>query len=410
VHPLPELLDAFGAGVYLLFGAIHLDLWLRRRERRGHLWLACAAGFALAVDLTGLALRRSEGQVAPWLAAANLLAVAGATICLFELVAWLGSRAAHRGARLLEAGAAVLALVAGLWEPRLLGAALLACGALLVWAMVRAFRATLAGDPESGIVAGALVFLTACLLLDVAMELRWISARPGLPVLGFTVLFLASARSLNDRAGREQQELEGLRRELERRVEERTLALTEASERLAEASRTDELTGLPNRRGFLEASEGALARARRSRLPLSLAIADVDHFKRVNDTWGHAAGDAVLRGVAATIRSSLRAQDLVARWGGEEFILLLPDTPAAGALHVAGSIRVAVAARGVEHGGLEIRVRISFGVAEHRPGDELDATLARADAALYRAKQEGRDRVVGAEAELAPLPSAPAGS
>ena len=110
------------------------------------------------------------------------------------------------------------------------------------------------------------------------------------------------------------------------------------------------------------------------------------------------------------IRSSLRAQDLVARWGGEEFILLLPDTPAAGALHVAGSIRVAVAARGVEHGGLEIRVRISFGVAEHRPGDELDATLARADAALYRAKQEGRDRVVGAELDLAPLPSAPAGS
>jgi diguanylate cyclase (GGDEF)-like protein len=410
VHPLPELFDAFGAGVYLLFGAIHLDLWLRRRERRGHLWLACAAACALAVDLTGLVLRRGGGEVASWIAATNLAAVAGATICLFELVAWLGARPAHRRARLLEAAALVLALVSGLWVPRLTGVALLACGAILVWAMVRAFRAALAGDPDSGAVAGALVFLTACLLADVAMELKWLPARAGLPIVGFTVLFLASARSLNDRADREHKELEGLRQELERRVEERTLALTEASERLAEASRTDELTGLPNRRGFLEASEGALARARRSRLPLSLAIADIDHFKRVNDTWGHAAGDAVLREVAATIRASLRAQDLVARWGGEEFILLLPDTPAAGAVHVAGSIRVAVAARGVEHGGIEIRVRVSFGVAEHRQGDDLDSTLARADAALYRAKQEGRDRVVGAGLDPAQLPSAPAGA
>lgn len=394
--PLPqELFDAFAAGVYLLFGLVHADLWWRRRERRGHLWLAGACGFALLVDLTGMASRHVVPEPPSLLDAANLLGVGGATVCLLELALSLERRRAGRLTRGIEAGVLVLAPAAGLTlEPALLHPALLLCALLLAQALLRAVRAARAGRRGAGTVARGFVFLALCLLADVAMELGWIPRREGLPAVGFIVLFLASAKALADRQDQEQQELAELRIDLERRVEERTLALQEANERLAAASRTDALTGLPNRRGFVEAGEAELERFRRSGRPFSIVLADIDHFKSVNDRFGHATGDEALRAVAEAIRRNLRAQDVVARWGGEEFIFLLPETGEAGATRAADFVREQVAASPIELAGEPLPLTLSAGVAEHRAERTLDATLAAADRALYRAKEAGRNRVM----------------
>ena len=362
--PLIELWDAFGAGVYLLFGVIHLDLWLRRKERLGHLWLAGASFSALVVDVTGMAIRRLEPPPVPWMDVLNTLGVGAATVFLFELVSFLGHRPTTRVARFLQAAILLLAPVVTLFLPSLVGAIYAGCFSLLIWAMAKAFLAARQGVRDSGMVAKGFIVLTACLMADLLKELGVVPLPSGLPILGFIVLFLASARSLNDRFGREE-----------------------------EASRTDSLTGLWNRRGFLEASDGALVRSRRSGKPVSIALGDLDHFKEVNDRYGHAAGDEVLKTVAAAIRASLRGQDMAARWGGEEFILLLPDTPKEGALHVAESIRRAIASLPMEYDGHAIGITASLGVAEHWTGRNLEETIAHADAALYRAKEEGRNRV-----------------
>jgi diguanylate cyclase (GGDEF)-like protein len=272
--------------------------------------------------------------------------------------------------------------------------ALLACGLVLLGAMVRAFGTGGAGDPDSRLVARGILVLILCLLADLAMTIGWLPHIPAIALAGFVALFLASARSLSNRFDRDFRELGGLRRELERRIEERTLELQAANARLAEASRTDALTGLLNRRGFLEMGESEIERSRRSRRPFCIVMADADHFKRVNDLHGHAAGDVALQRLANLLRTSLRGQDLVARWGGEEFVLLLPETDTHGATQVAESIRRSIALEPLQLGDAALPVTLSFGVAEHRLERGLEATIAHADAALYRAKAEGRDRVV----------------
>ncbi len=390
---LAELIDAFGAGLYLLFGAVHLDLWLRRRDRSGYLWLAAASACALGVDLTGFVMRREGEATGALLASVNQLAVAGATICVYELVVSLGRRPTGALARLLQIvtfATAPLPALAGMPLPY----ALLPCGLLLLAALSRALRTGREGDPDSRLIAHGLLGLIVCLLTDLAMAVGWLPQVPALALAGFVVLFLASARSLSNRFDRDFRELGELRRELERRIEERTLELREANHRLEEVSRTDSLTGLLNRRGFLEKGEAEIERSRRSRKPFSVVMVDADHFKRINDLHGHAAGDLALQWIGELLRRSLRAQDLVARWGGEEFVLLLPETDTHGATLVAESIRRKVAEDPPAGGGLDLRLTLSLGVAEHRPERGLEATLAHADAALYRAKAEGRDRVV----------------
>lgn len=390
-----ELFDAFAAGVYVLFGLVHADLWQRRRERLGHLWLAGACGSALMVDLSGMALRRVPPTPPSLLSALNLLGVGLATLCLVELAVSLGPRRAGRAIRALQAGMVVLSPAAGATlEPFLLIPSLLGCGLLVAFAMVRAFAAARDGRRGASTVARGFVFLSLCLLADLAMQLGWLPSRGGLPAVGFIVLFLASAKALADRQDHEHRELVALRGDLERRVEERTLALQEANARLAVASRTDALTGLPNRRGFVEASEAELERFRRSGRPFTIVLADVDHFKAVNDRFGHATGDEVLRSAAAAIRANLRAQDVVARWGGEEFILLLPETAEAGGVRAAEFVREQVAASPIALAAGPLRLTLSFGVSEHRAERNLDATLAAADRALYRAKEGGRNRVL----------------
>jgi diguanylate cyclase (GGDEF)-like protein len=173
-------------------------------------------------------------------------------------------------------------------------------------------------------------------------------------------------------------------------LEAKNAKLQRQSAQLEELATTDALTGLWNRRKFNELVAGEVARAYRYSQPVSLGLLDVDHFKRVNDTYGHDVGDAVLRELADVVRGQVRSVDVVARWGGEEFVVLSPGIPVAGCAELAERIRAAAAGHMFPAVG---RVTVSVGVTEYTHGDTPDSLFARADKALYAAKDGGRDRV-----------------
>ncbi len=168
---------------------------------------------------------------------------------------------------------------------------------------------------------------------------------------------------------------------------------------LAELSVTDTLTGARSRAEFLQLAETAAARARASGTPLTLLYLDIDHFKRLNDGHGHAAGDAVLRNMSDVLREALRASDVLGRLGGEEFCVLLPDQGEDKALKLADRLRLLLAAVPRPDGQLTV----SVGVAGMREGEAVLETLHRADLAMLRAKQAGRDTVRVAEAFAKPV-------
>lgn len=168
----------------------------------------------------------------------------------------------------------------------------------------------------------------------------------------------------------------------------------EAHEALRRSVSCDHLTGLANRRAFFDRAARELQRCTRSGQPLSLVLVDADHFKSINDAHGHAAGDAVLRHLAAGLSACFRGGDLLARLGGEEFVALLPGATADDAASVAQRLCRHLATQTVTVDGRAIGCTVSAGIAEAGPGaSDLDALLARADAAMYAAKAEGRNRV-----------------
>ena len=178
-------------------------------------------------------------------------------------------------------------------------------------------------------------------------------------------------------------------------------------QQLMREARTDALTGLLNRRALEEFAQLELKRGDRFATPLSAILCDIDHFKSINDRDGHAAGDRVIRAVGERLRAELRETDAFGRWGGEEFIAILPDTPAAAAQVLAERMRAAIEAGPVGDGGP--RVTVSLGVAQRAPGGEWDLLVKAADEALYRAKAQGRNRVVVAPPAAAqPLAGGPA--
>ena len=167
---------------------------------------------------------------------------------------------------------------------------------------------------------------------------------------------------------------------------------------LDSSARTDQLTSLPNRRHLDEVLSAAVSAADRHGLPVSVLVIDLDHFKRVNDTYGHTTGDHVLRHVAALLEAAVRTEDMVGRWGGEEFLAVLPHTDEAGAALIAERIReiVGTSPYANEAGDRVITTTLSVGCATTVPGGDKDELIHRADQALYAAKSAGRNIVLSA--------------
>jgi len=190
---------------------------------------------------------------------------------------------------------------------------------------------------------------------------------------------LDSMSHLNNELSRMSRELSKKNRELER-----------ANERITQLARTDSLTGLANRGYFLERFQETLSLTERQGLELTVLLADLDHFKRINDTYGHDVGDEVLQAFGSVLARNCRTEDLPARYGGEEIILLLPNTSAAGAVALYERLREELIHSDLLPGS--DYVTFSAGIAEYREGESQASLLKKADDALYMAKEQGRDR------------------
>jgi len=173
--------------------------------------------------------------------------------------------------------------------------------------------------------------------------------------------------------------------------------LRAALARVDEMARADALTGLLNRRAMSELLDAEATRVERHGRPFAVLVADLDDFKGINDAYGHPVGDHALRCVASRLLGAVRAQDQVARWGGEEFLLLLPETDLDTGTSVAGRLREAMAASTLQIDALDIRATATFGVAVFEQGDTVFDTIRNADRALYAGKEAGKDRVVRGE-------------
>ena len=176
----------------------------------------------------------------------------------------------------------------------------------------------------------------------------------------------------------------------------RSFELKAAYKRIEELAELDELTGSFNRRCIMRMLDDEIARAHRSKTPCSIALIDLDWFKRINDAYGHPTGDEVLRTFAITVFANIRNIDRFGRYGGEEFLLVLPDTPDDGAARILDRLRAIIADLDWSAFSPGMRVTISAGVATLNPNETPDTFLARADSALYAAKARGRNRIASA--------------
>jgi len=200
-----------------------------------------------------------------------------------------------------------------------------------------------------------------------------------------TVQMRSAMSGVHERLNSSRQEIDELRRELNR---------------VREEAMVDSLTGLLNRRAFDDRIGALVSAAAGKAETFSVVIADIDHFKKINDGYGHLFGDRVIRAVGEALKAGVKGRDAVARYGGEEFAILLPTTPLKGAWAVAEGVRRLVAAsriRRLNNDEVVGNITLSAGVAMHRAGETVSALLERADAALYRAKGGGRNRVETSE-------------
>jgi len=203
--------------------------------------------------------------------------------------------------------------------------------------------------------------------------------------LAFELIALLGVSALSVRMGALREHMQTQKRALENSVERIHLLATQ-----------DELTGLVNRRHMLALLKAEQARQKRTAQPLSLILLDLDFFKRINDTYGHQAGDVVLKGFADAARGTLRSSDVLSRWGGEEFLLMLPDTGEDEAERCVDRIRQSLAGVPFDRVVPGVTVTFSAGLSVCRTGESLEAAIERADQALYRAKAQGRNCTVRA--------------
>lgn len=183
------------------------------------------------------------------------------------------------------------------------------------------------------------------------------------------------------------------------KLRQRNSELTDALVKIEEMANVDSLTGVYNRRRLFEILTQEVNRYARVQGPFSVCMVDIDHFKPINDTYGHQAGDEVLRKIACEVSRDLRVIDVFGRYGGEEFLMVLPQTPLRGAVVKAERVRQQIEALRFPGISEKLRITVSIGVAEYREGEDIDETLSRADQYLYTAKQNGRNQVVSEQTE-----------
>lgn len=207
-------------------------------------------------------------------------------------------------------------------------------------------------------------------------------------------LLAKSFNTMHNTIKRQIKELNTHRDMLEEEVKERTRELQEVNQKLDIISRTDELTGLPNRRDMNNSINKEISRYERTQKPFCFLFIDIDHFKNINDTYGHGCGDKVLKTVAQTLHDLLRRYDILARYGGEEFLTLLPETDLDSATTVAERFRQKVEETVIQYAVYEIKVTITIGVTRFDPKLGASHSIQTADKALYEGKESGRNKVV----------------
>jgi diguanylate cyclase (GGDEF)-like protein len=255
--------------------------------------------------------------------------------------------------------------------------------------MIRALRGTRLGR-------GIYILITTAQQSEESLVAAFVAGVDDFLVKPLNLRILAARLRAAERVVRLQREVERDRDEIRRYADE----LAAANRRLREAALTDVLTGLPNRRYAIEFFSHEWQVASRSGRPLAVMLIDVDHFKQINDSYGHAAGDVALKALATAIKGALRAQDVVCRTGGDEFTVICPDTDLAAGLVCAERVRQAVAALRFAFGAASRHGSVSIGVAardESTP--DIEALIERADAGAYLAKQFGRNRVASVQSK-----------
>lgn len=247
-----------------------------------------------------------------------------------------------------------------------------------IWSVVRLGAAVFSGDHVDTFLAGGSSFAVM------------VSVGGILHVLVNAFQFRLESEKIRDELSAHAGRLQQKRDMLKTVVAERTAELTRQAS-------TDSMTGIANRRHFMERGNDEIERARRYHLPLTLLLLDIDHFKQINDRFGHPAGDKLLQVIAQACQSNARNVDLAGRLGGEEFVLLMPETGAIAARLAAERLRRAITAIPPALSGVPHQVTASFGIATLKSYDtSMDSLVARADTALYRAKNGGRNRVEAA--------------
>ncbi len=387
--------------LFVVVGLFHIALGVLRSETAGYGWFGL-----LALESAVYAFMRSQWKylffddfVAVKKAEHLMIYLVPATFVQFLWVFF--GRQIPKPIRALQIGQIVAGAVIVLWPG--LDAALTLLPAVQIAAFTSAGLGTLfvipfirRGDPEARLVGLGALCIVLTLSSDFLIERNFYVA-PRTVVYGFAMLVFGMTFAIANRFHRVLAEVETLRRELEARVTDRTRELSAAYTRMEELALRDGLTGLLNRRALQERAKAGLSKARRRRTSFALAMIDIDHFKMVNDTHGHVAGDRVLSHVARVLSEGVRESDDVGRWGGEEFLVLLPESTLAEAEAAAERLLERVEASACDVDGRSLRVTVSIGLAMADAGrvepTGLDDLIRVADDALYRAKAQGRNRV-----------------
>ena len=394
--------------VFLVVAIYHLSLRVRLGSGADYAWfgvlalLAVVYGFLrtqwkyLVLD-DFLVLKKIE-HMALWLIPATILQF------LWALFGEPHPRWLRVAQTLLVAGAVIVGIAPDLVVAQALLQVLQpAVIPLLVVSLALVVRRMRAGDREAYLVGAGFAVLGAAIVHDALVD-RNVLLHPRIALHAFGVLVVGMSLTLGNRFHRALRERDALTRDLEARVEARTHELTEAYRAMEELALRDSLTQLLNRRAIRDRAASEHARARRHRAPFAIAMIDIDYFKAVNDAHGHAAGDRVLGELARRLAQSVRASDDVGRWGGEEFLVLMPGTDRREALAAGERLRAVVAGRPMSIADDRAQtITVSVGLAAVDGGEgesvDLDTLIRQADEALYQAKAAGRNATRIAEVE-----------